>query len=87
MQIKVGCGEGDDGCNFRREIVPLWLKLLITLAAMVLTSLLAGMVWHWLFSTALPGYLSGAAGGISAVMTWEFLRKKADSSHDPGAAG
>jgi uncharacterized YccA/Bax inhibitor family protein len=59
-----------------RDIVPLWLKLLITLAAMVLTSLLAGQVWHWLFGTALPGYLSGAVGGISAVMTWEFLRKK-----------
>lgn len=51
-----------------------WLRLLITLAVMVLTSLLVGRLWHWLFNTELPGYLSGAAGGISAVMVWELLK-------------
>jgi hypothetical protein len=49
--------------------------LLITLAVMLLTSYLVGLLWHWLFSSDIPSYLSGAVGGLSAVPTWEFLRR------------
>jgi hypothetical protein len=31
--------------------VPLWQRLLITLATMLLTSLVAGLLWRWLFNT------------------------------------
>jgi hypothetical protein len=49
--------------------------LLITLAIMLLTSYLVGLLWHWLFNSDIPSYLSGAVGGLSAVPTWEFLRR------------
>ncbi len=47
--------------------MPLWQRLLITLATMLVTSLVAGLLWRWLFSTAIPSYLSGVVGGVSAV--------------------
>jgi hypothetical protein len=34
-----------------------------------------GLVWHWLFTADIPSYLSGAVGGLTAVPTWEFLRR------------
>jgi hypothetical protein len=55
--------------------VPLWQRLLITFAAMLLTSFIAGLVWHWVFTTDIPAYLSGLIGGITAVPTWEFLKR------------
>jgi len=55
--------------------VPLWQRLLITFAVMLLTSYLVGLLWHWLFNSDIPGYLSGAVGGVSAVLTWELLQR------------
>lgn len=55
--------------------MPLWQRLLITLATMLLTSFLAGLLWRWLFSTDIPSYLSGVVGGITAVPIWEFLKR------------
>jgi hypothetical protein len=59
----------------RRTPMPLWLRLLITLAVMLLASYLVGLLWQWIFTAEIPSYLSGAVGGISAVPTWEFLRR------------
>jgi len=55
--------------------MPLWQRLMITLATMLVTSLVAGLLWRWLFDTEIPSYLSGAVGGISAVPMWEFLKR------------
>ncbi len=55
--------------------MPLWQRLLATLVAMLVTSLLAGLGWHWAFNTTMPSYLSGIVGGITAVPTWEFLKR------------
>ncbi len=55
--------------------MPLWQRLLITLATMLVTSLVAGLLWRWLFSTAIPSYLSGVVGGVSAVPIWELLKR------------
>jgi len=55
--------------------VPIWQRLLITLVVMLLTSYLVGLFWHWIFSSDIPSYLSGAVGGLSAVPTWEFLQR------------
>ena len=55
--------------------VPIWQRLLITLAVMLLSSYLVGLFWHWLFSSDIPSYLSGAVGGLSGVPTWEFLQR------------
>jgi hypothetical protein len=57
----------------RRTPMPLWQRLLITLAVMLLASYLVGLLWQWIFTAEIPSYLSGAVGGISAVPTWEFL--------------
>jgi hypothetical protein len=59
----------------RRMPMPLWQRLLITLAVMLLASYLVGLLWQWIFTSEIPSYLSGAVGGISAVPTWEFLRR------------
>ncbi len=55
--------------------MPIWQRLLITLVVMLLTSYLVGLFWHWIFSSDIPSYLSGAVGGLSAVPTWEFLQR------------
>jgi hypothetical protein len=55
--------------------MPLWQRLLITLAAMPVTSFVAGLLWHWLFNKDIPGYLSGVVGGVSAVPVWEPLKR------------
>ena len=55
--------------------MPLWQRLLITLAAMLFTSFVAGLVWYWIFGASIPSYLGGAVGGITAVPAWEFLKR------------
>jgi len=55
--------------------MPLWQRLLVTLAAMLLASLAAGIAWNWLFNAAIPGYLSGIVGGVTAVPVWELLKR------------
>jgi hypothetical protein len=55
--------------------MPIWQRLLITLVLMLITSFAAGLLWHAVFNTNIPGYLSGAVGGITAVPVWEFLKR------------
>ena len=60
--------------------MPLWQRLLVTLVAMLVTSLLAGVVWHWVFNAAIPSYLSGIVGGLTALPVWEFLKRVGPSA-------
>lgn len=55
--------------------MPLWQRLLLTVAAVILAGLLAGQLWHGLFGLRLPGYLGGIIGGLVALPVWEFLRR------------
>jgi len=55
--------------------MPLWQRLLITIAVMLLVSYIVGFLWHWLFRAEIPSYLSGAIGGLTALPTWEFVRR------------
>ena len=55
--------------------MPLWQRLLITLVTMLLTSLLAGLLWRSLFNADIPSYLSGVVGGVTAVPVWELLKR------------
>jgi hypothetical protein len=55
--------------------MPFWQRLLITLVVMLLVSFLVGFLWRWLFNAEMPSYLSGVVGGLSALPTWEFLRR------------
>jgi hypothetical protein len=55
--------------------MPFWQRILIMIGVMLLTSFLVGLLWRWLFNTDIPSYLSGAVGGLTAVPTWELLRR------------
>lgn len=55
--------------------MPLWQRLLATVIAMLATSYVAGLLWHWAFNADIPSYLSGIVGGITAVPVWEFLKR------------
>ena len=55
--------------------MPIWQRLAITLATMLVTSFVADLLWHWIFNVDIPSYLSGAVGGIAALPTWEFLKR------------
>jgi len=55
--------------------MPLWQRLLITLVTMLVTSLIAGLLWRSLFNTDIPSYLSGVVGGVTAVPMWEVLKR------------
>jgi hypothetical protein len=53
----------------------LWQRLLVTLLTIVAVSIIAGLIWHALFSASLPGYIGGVIGGLAAVPVWEFLKR------------
>lgn len=53
---------------------PLWKRLLVTVAGMLLASLVVGLAWRGVFDARIPSYLGGLVGGIAALGLWEFLR-------------
>ncbi|HET6221980.1 MAG TPA: hypothetical protein VFE11_07430 [Dongiaceae bacterium] len=55
--------------------MPLWQRLLITLAVMLVASFVVGLIWKGLFNAEIPSYLAGIVGGITAVPAWEFLKR------------
>jgi hypothetical protein len=55
--------------------MPFWQRLLVTLIAMVVASLVVGLIWRALFGFELPSYLAGVVGGLTAVPVWEFLKR------------
>jgi hypothetical protein len=52
-------------------------RLLATVVAMFVTSLLAGLIWHYLFGSGMPSYLAGVIGGLTAIPVWELLKPTA----------
>jgi hypothetical protein len=55
--------------------VPLWQRVPIALAGMLLTSFFAGLLWYRLFNASIPAYLGGLVGGVTAVPIWELLKR------------
>ena len=53
----------------------LWQRLLVTLIAMALASLVIGYIWQAVSGFQLPSYLAGVVGGLTAVPVWEFLKR------------
>jgi hypothetical protein len=53
----------------------LWQRLIVTLIAMVVTSLMVGYIWWQIFGFELPSYLAGMVGGLTALPVWEFLKR------------
>jgi hypothetical protein len=58
-----------------RILLPFWQRLIITIIVMLVISYLAGLLWHWIFGLALPSYVAGAIGGLSALPVWEQLKR------------
>ena len=63
--------------------MPLWQRMLVTLIAMVVASLVAGLIWQALFGFQLPSYVAGVIGGLTAVPVWEFLKRVGPRSAAP----
>jgi hypothetical protein len=57
------------------KMIPFWQRLLITVAIMLVTSYLAGIIWQAVFGFILPSYVAGLAGGLSALPAWDFLKR------------
>ena len=55
--------------------MPLWQRFLVTVIAMAVASLVVGWIWRALFGFELPSYLAGVVGGLTALPTWEFLKR------------
>ncbi|MEM8811882.1 MAG: hypothetical protein AAGF59_04630 [Pseudomonadota bacterium] len=55
--------------------MPFWQRLAITVAVMLVSSFIAGYVWSALVGFALPSYIAGLIGGLTALPTWHFLQR------------
>lgn len=55
--------------------MPLWQRLLITFIAMLTISFVAGLASNAWLGLALPSYVAGVIGGMTALPVWEFLKR------------
>ena len=55
--------------------LPFWQRLLLTIAAMLVASGIAGLLWRSIFNFSLPSYAAGIVGGLAALPCWELLRR------------
>jgi hypothetical protein len=55
--------------------LPLWQRLLITVLVMLAASYIAGLIWNAIFGFALPPYVAGVIGGLSAIPVWDLLQR------------
>lgn len=53
----------------------IWVRIIVTIVLMVLTSFLAGLLWNSIFGAQVPSYISGLIGGVVAIPVWEILKK------------
>lgn len=51
-------------------------RLIVTIAAVVAVSFIAGLLWRYMFDTRIPGYLAGLVGGLVALPLWELLKRR-----------
>lgn len=55
--------------------MPFWQRILVLLVAVVVISFLFNLLWHSLFNFALPEYVTGVVGGLTAVPVWDGLKR------------
>ena len=55
--------------------MPFWQRLVLTVVAIVVASIVISMIWNKLFGFGLPSYIGGVIGGLTAVPVWEFLKR------------
>jgi len=56
-------------------MLPIWQRLLLTIAAMLAASWFAGLLWNSVFSVSLPSLIAGMIGGLAALPCWELLKR------------
>jgi len=56
-------------------LLPFWQRILLTIAAILLVSYLAGWLWQTALGFAMPSYAAGAVGGLAALPVWDFLKR------------
>ena len=56
-------------------MLPIWQRLLLTVAAMLVASWIAGLLWNSVFSVSLPSLIGGMIGGLAALPCWELLKR------------
>lgn len=57
------------------KYMPFWQRLIATVVVMLAAGYLAGVIWQWIFSFALPSYVAGAVGGLAALPAWDLLKR------------
>lgn len=62
--------------------LPFWQRLAITLGVMLLASYLAGLLCQGIFGVPIPSYIAGAIGGLTALPTWDFLKRIRPAQRD-----
>jgi ABC-type sugar transport system permease subunit len=55
--------------------MPFWQRLVITIVAMLIAGFVAGLIWRIIFDAAMPSYLAGMIGGLTAIPIWEWVKK------------
>lgn len=55
--------------------MPFWQRVLVLLLAVLTVSFLVGLLWNYVFGFALPSYVSGVIGGLTAVPLWDLLKR------------
>ena len=55
--------------------MPFWQRFLVLLLAVLTVSFLFGMLWNYVVGFALPSYVSGVVGGLTAVPLWDLLKR------------
>lgn len=64
-----------NGTEYSEVMMAFWKRFLITIAAMLVASLVVGYIWGKVFNANMPGYLLGVVGGLMALPVWELLKK------------
>ncbi len=64
--------------------MPFWQRLVITVVAMLAISFLVGLIWANVLGFALPSYVAGMIGGLTALPVWEFLKRVSPKAAEPG---
>ena len=56
-------------------LLPLWQRLLITVAAMLVASYVVGLTWQLILGFPIPSYIAGVVGGLASLPVWDFLKR------------
>ena len=65
-----------------KKHLPFWQRLLITVAVMLLSSYVAGILCQSILGVPIPSYVAGLIGGLTALPAWHLLKRIRPSEND-----